>query len=286
MALPEHRTGTAPSGDVELFYRAFGRRGATPILIVHGLSFISYDWIGIADRLAAGREVVAMDMRGFGDSGWSADKKYGVGDFAGDCLALMDHLRWDRAILMGHSMGGRNATWCAAESPDRAAALVLVDYSPENAPAGSDRVATTVAGIPDRFASIEEGMAYFGADADAPAGAPVRLRYEAYLKPVDGGYIVKRDDFHRDRFRKLLAGAPADGGPDMWGALAKVACPILEVRGAASDMFAAATVERVKSTNENLTLVEVEAGHDVGGDNPEGLVAEVVKFLDRLERRS
>ena len=35
MALPTHRTGTATSGDVEIFYRAFGRKGATPILIVH-----------------------------------------------------------------------------------------------------------------------------------------------------------------------------------------------------------------------------------------------------------
>ncbi len=283
MALPAHRTGTTNSGDVEIFYRAFGRRGATPIMIVHGLSFISYDWIEIADRLARGREVAAMDMRGFGESSWSADKKYGVGDFAGDCLALMDHLGWDRAILIGHSMGGRNATWCAAENADRIAALVLVDYTPQNAPEGSNRVAATVAGVPDRFATIGDAMAYFGADADAPEDAPVRLRFEAYLKPVDGGYIVKRDDFHRDRFRKVLAGAPAASGPDMWGALAKVACPILEVRGLGSDMFAPETAERVKSANENLTLVEVEAGHDVGGDNPEALLAEIGNFLNGLE---
>ncbi len=283
MALAAHRTGTTASGDVEIFYRAFGRGRATPILIVHGLSFMSYDWIGIADRLARGREVAAMDMRGFGESSWSADKKYGVGDFAGDCLALMDHLGWDRAILIGHSMGGRNATWCAAENADRIAALVLVDYTPQNAPDGSNRVAATVAGVPDRFASIGDAMAYFGADADAPEDAPVRRRFEAYLKPVDGGYIVKRDDFHRDRFRKVLAGAPAASGPDMWGALAKVACPILEVRGLGSDMFAPETAERVKSANENLTLVEVEAGHDVGGDNPEALLAEIGKFLNGLE---
>ena len=164
MARPKHRTGTAVSGDVELFYRTFGGAGATPVLIVHGLSFFSYDWIAIADRLADGREVVAMDMRGFGDSSWSVSNSYAVADFAQDCINLLDHLGWDQAIVMGHSMGGRNATWCAAENPDRIRALVLVDYSPRNAPAGSNRVATMVAGAPDRFASIEAGMAYFGAD--------------------------------------------------------------------------------------------------------------------------
>ncbi len=133
MALPAHRTGTTNSGNVEIFYRAFGRKGATPILINHGLSFMSYDWIEIADRLARGREVAAMDMRGFGESSWSADKKYGVGDFAGDCLALMDHLGWDRAILVGHThpsagrghaagllRAGRRARRASARGPARA----------------------------------------------------------------------------------------------------------------------------------------------------------------------
>lgn len=280
MPLPEHRTGTVTSGDVELFYRAFGAKGATPILIVHGLSFFSYDWIGIADALSADREVVAMDMRGFGESAWSPSRAYGIDDFAGDCIALIDHLGWDRVILMGHSMGGRNSTWCAAANPDRVSALVLVDYSPRNAPAGSNRVATTVAGAPERFASVEEAMEYFGADGGAPG---VRERYDNYLKRVDGGFIVKRDTFHRDRFRKVVAGEGPAGGPDMWDALSRVACPIFEIRGTRSDMFAPETAEKVKSTNSRLTLVEVDAGHDVGGDNPEALLAEIGKFLAARE---
>ena len=280
MALPQHRIGTTPSGDVRIFYRAFGTSGATPILIVHGLSYFSYDWIAVADRLAAGREVAAMDMRGFGESTWSKDKNYAVGDFAQDCLNLMDHLGWRKAVLMGHSMGGRNATWCAAENPDRLAALVLVDYTPQNAPTGANRVATTVAGVPDHFASIAEGMAYFGADASDPAA---RARFEAYLDKRDGGYVVKRDTMHRDRFRKLLAGQAPGGGPDMWDALARVRCPILAVRGTRSDMFAEDTVGQVRSINRNITLVEVDAGHDVGGENPGALLAEVGKFLESLE---
>ena len=47
------------SGDVEIAFRRFGAPGRTPILIAHGLSYFSYDWIGPASRLAADREVVA-----------------------------------------------------------------------------------------------------------------------------------------------------------------------------------------------------------------------------------
>mgnify|MGYP001283316568 CR=1 FL=1 len=83
LTTPEHRTGTCESGDVTIHYRHFGSPGATPMLIVHGLSYFSYDWIGIAGELCGDREVVAMDMRGFGDSTWSPTQKYALDDFAG-----------------------------------------------------------------------------------------------------------------------------------------------------------------------------------------------------------
>src|SRR4029079_17803019 len=57
----DHRTATFSSGDVEISYRLFGKPGDTPIVIVHGLSYFSYDWIPMAAVLAADRQVAAMD---------------------------------------------------------------------------------------------------------------------------------------------------------------------------------------------------------------------------------
>jgi pimeloyl-ACP methyl ester carboxylesterase len=280
MSLAEHQTGTVKSGDVELFYRRFGAPGASPILILHGLSYFSYDWIGVASELAAaGREVVAMDMRGFGDSTWSPSESYGLADFAGDCIAVLDHLGWDRVNLLGHSMGGRNATWCAAENPDRINTLILCDYSPVNAKEGSMRVTRTVAGVPDSFASVDEALAYFGKDPGLAADHPCRLRMIAYLKQTRAGLIIKRDTYHRARFQAVLDGKGPAGGPDMWAKLAEVAAPTLVVRGTRSDMFAAENVQKVKDTNARITLVEVDASHDVAGEAPDALIAEVNKFL-------
>ncbi|MEK9646465.1 MAG: alpha/beta hydrolase, partial [Alphaproteobacteria bacterium] len=104
-------------------------------------------------------------------------------------------------------------------------------------------------------------------------------RMEAYLMPVDGGYAIKRDTFHRERFRKVLAGEGGGGGPEMWSKLAEVQCPTLVVRGARSDMFAEENVDKVKATNSNITLVQVDASHDVAGDAPDALIAEVNRFL-------
>jgi pimeloyl-ACP methyl ester carboxylesterase len=271
-----HRNGTCPSGDVTLFYRRFGAPGGTPVLILHGLSFFSYDWIGVAAELAAGREVVAMDMRGFGDSTWSPSRDYGVPTMAGDIVTLLDHLGWQRAILVGHSMGGRNASYCAANNPSRIAGLVLVDYSPENAPAGSKRVTDMVAGQPDVFGSVDEAMRYFG----VPKDSPKRARFEAYLRPVPGGVQVKRDLHFRDQFRRVKeTGERPKQGVDMWEVLGRLACPTLVVRGAQSDMFAPETVARVKAANARIRLAEVDGGHNVAGDNPQGLLAAIRPFI-------
>lgn len=274
-------TGTVANGDLTLFYRRFGAPGGTPILIVHGLSYFSYDWIPVAAGLASGgREAVAMDMRGFGDSSWSASHAYGVEDYAADCIAVADRLGWDRFVLMGHSMGGRNCVWCAAHYPERVAALVLCDYSPVNAPAGSRRVAETVAGTPDAFASVDDALEYFGKDRNLPPDDPRRRRMEAYLAKTVGGYAVKRDTFHRDRFRKALEGAAVAAGPDMWAALAAVRCPVLAIRGRRSDMFAAETVARVMNANSRISMAEIDAGHDLAGDAPEALIGEAAAFLE------
>lgn len=278
-AVLQHQTGKFRSGEVEIFYRLFGRAGRTPAVIVHGLSYFSYDWIDLAGELAIDRQIVVMDMRGFGDSGWSRD--YSVPAFAGDIVALLDHLGWEKAILIGHSMGGRNCTWCAAEYPDRVAGLMLLDWSPENAAAGLKRVTEKIGSTPDSFATVDEAMRFFKIDPQSPQGERKRARYEAYLRPVPRGFALKRDPHFRDQFRRALeTGERPKLGVDMWAALAKVACPIVELRGSRSDMFAAETVDKVMRANPRLKLVEVSSGHDVAGDDPAGFLGEARAFFD------
>ena len=244
---------------------------------MHGLSYFSYDWLDIAQALGSDREAVAMDMRGFGDSDWSPTKDYSVPSMAQDILNVLDQLGWKRAVLVGHSMGGRSTTFAAAKHPARVAGLALIDYSPENAPAGSKRVSQIVAGTPDRFASVDEAMSYFGSRN--------RERFTRYLKPVDGGYILKRDPYFRDQFRRLLeTGERPKLGVDMWQLLGEVRCPMLSMRGSRSDMYAAETVPKMKATNPRLQMVEVDAGHNIGGENPAGFLAAIRPFLSLLEK--
>jgi pimeloyl-ACP methyl ester carboxylesterase len=267
-----HSTGRARSGELSIFFRKLGNPGQTPIFIVHGLSYFSWDWLEVGELLAAEREVVAMDMRGFGDSDWSARKDYSVPAMAQDIVNVLDHLGWKRTLLIGHSMGGRSTTYVAARHPERVAGLALIDYSPEIAPEGAKRVTQIVANTPDRFASIEDAMRYFGQSN--------RTRFENYL---NADFALKRDPYFRDQFRS--AERPKLG-VDMWQLLGEVRAPILSMRGARSDMYAPQTKDKMQAANPRLQVVEVDAGHNIAGENPQGLVAALRAFSAALEGRS
>ena len=167
------------------------------------------------------------------------------------------------------SCGGRarshitgSTTFFSAKHPQRAAALALIDYSPDNAPAGTKRTTEIVGNTPDAFPSMEAARAYLGPKKSLE-------RYEHYLKNLS----VKRDPFFRDQFKKVLAGGERPKlGVDMWQVLGEVRCPVLSVRGKKSDMYAPETVAKMKAANPRLEVVEVDAGHDIAGENEAALV--------------
>ena len=265
-----HQTGRVRSGDLSIHFRRLGKRGLTPIAIVHGLQYFSWDWLAVAQALGAEREVLCMDMRGFGDSDWSAQKDYSVPSMAQDIVAVLDHVDWQRAILIGHSMGGRSTTYAAARQPARVSGLALIDYTPENAPAGTRRTTEIVGNTPDSFPSLEAARMYLG-----PKKAVER--YSFYLREDNGRFSLKRDPHFRDQFRKVLAGGERPKlGVDMWQLIGEVRCPILSVRGTRSDMYASETVTKMQAANPRLEVVEVDAGHDIAGEN-ECALLEVLK---------
>jgi esterase len=269
-------TGRVASGDAEIFYRKFGKSDRTPVLIVHGLSFFSYDWIPVASQIARDREVVAIDMRGFGESSWSPGRNYKLDHMSADVIAVLDALGWQKAVLMGHSFGGRVALATSGWKPERAAGLICVDFAPDLAPAGRRHVAERIGGQPDIFASIEEAIAYHH-DTDTPAR---RARWEAFMKKTDKGYVLKRDLNFRDNFKKALETGKSAPVPEfLWPMLANMKIPTLVIRATGSDMFAPETLDKVKSLNPRATVIELSGSHDLAGDNPNGLAAAVNEFL-------
>jgi pimeloyl-ACP methyl ester carboxylesterase len=97
----------------------------TPVILLHGFIFsIGPAWIagGLFDALSQTNRVVALDLRGHGQSGKPHDpKRYGL-EMIHDVLRLMDYLHFDKVHLVGYSLGGILACKClevAAQRPSR-----------------------------------------------------------------------------------------------------------------------------------------------------------------------
>ena len=219
------RNGRVNSGDVSLFYRAFGARGRTPILLMHGTNYFdSYDWIGVAEALASDREVASFDKRGFGETGWSPSKDYSVDANMGDMLAVIAELKWERPIVVGHSASGRLSISFAANFPDKISRLVVVDSGLAREEGGGARPA--VGNPPLVFETVEAAMAHFAKLSNPPRISHDRERALAALVKVEKGYMLKRDpDFQNtkpqgeganlpQRAPRCLAGARRRQVPD------------------------------------------------------------------------
>lgn len=98
-----------------------------PVLAVHGITASSRAWLEVAMRLSG--PVIAPDLRGRGGSG-GVPGPYGMAAHAADCVAVLDVLGVERAVVAGHSMGGFVASVLAHRHPARVARLVLVDGGP------------------------------------------------------------------------------------------------------------------------------------------------------------
>lgn len=112
----------APIAGGELFYESVG--SGPPLLLVSGLGGVGAFWRlqvrAFADRFT----VVTHDHRGTGRSA-KTNGGYTVDRMADDVLALMDHLRIERAAYAGHSTGGAIGQRLAVRTPARIAKLVL-----------------------------------------------------------------------------------------------------------------------------------------------------------------
>ena len=126
-----------------------GRRDdPEPILLLHGTSASLHTWEGWVKELARQRRVISLDLPGFGLTGPFPDGDYRVEHYTQFLLALLDHLRVDRVVLVGNSFGGQLAWRFALAHPERSARLVLVDAAGYPRNAESVPIGFRLAGIP------------------------------------------------------------------------------------------------------------------------------------------
>ncbi len=283
---PISRRVTGSQG-LDLHLLEWSREGV-PMLLVHGFGNEAHIWQDFAVEVAAYYRVLGLDQRGHGESGWPLHGEYEYPHFMADLDAVFENLSIERAVLVGHSLGGRVCMLYAGEHPEKVAGLVIVDSAPELDARGTTRIQMDVGQHRDpSFASVSEyeQMLLHNYPA-APPAVIANMAKHSLKQREDGRWILKMDPALRGAVGttetpEQLAEREKDTSQALWDALEKVACPSLVVRGAASDIMSADVADRMVEVlgDDSQLAVVPRAGHSVMTDNPAGFNEAVLGFV-------
>jgi pimeloyl-ACP methyl ester carboxylesterase len=123
--MPQYSERFFRSGTLRIHFRDWGNPDAPPLIIVHGLRDHSHSFDDLAEALSARFHVLALDLRGHGDS--ETTPYYAFGHFVLDVHNMVRALRLQDPVLIGHSMGGEVVAHYAGCFPDVPARLVIIE---------------------------------------------------------------------------------------------------------------------------------------------------------------
>ena len=240
-----------------------------PILLLHPNRTNARVWDFVVEHCALGKRFIAPDARGHGLSDYPL-QGYGYADYLDDLRALLDNLGIEKAHVVGAATGANLALLLASESPQRVASLVAVDPGVSLDPRLSLRVREQMV-REFRFSSLSE----------ARARMPFSDRWSEAMK----------DHYSSHSFRDVGAGTVESRyfppgvvetehllETPIWDRI-KVRCPTLVVRGAGSEVFPPANMQRLCALIPGAASAEIDADHRVSQDNPRALAALIDRFI-------
>jgi pimeloyl-ACP methyl ester carboxylesterase len=281
MAKPGYEDGYWYSADgLRLHFRDYpGDSGRAPVLCVPGLTRNARDFEGVAARLAGQRRVIAVDLRGRGESDYASDPySYVPPVYLQDLGALIAEHCVGPVVLFGTSLGGLMAMLLSLTLRPALAGVLLNDVGPVLGAEGMARIRSYV-GQDTRFASWDAAAQ---AIADNHAGAFPDYTQADWLvwahrmcRETEGGIAFDYDMGIAEPF-KLPQPEPAF---DLWPAFETLhGLPTALLRGERSDVLEAETASEMVKRLPMMELVTLpRIGHAPTLEEPEAAAA-----IDRL----
>ena len=173
---------------------------AGPILCIHGITANCRCWDVLAAALTPDCRVMAMDLRGRGQSEKPATG-YSLDHHLRDINCLLDDLQLERAVIMGHSLGAFIGLAYAAQYPQRTDRLILVDGGGDLSVEQFDKIFAGIKPALDRLGQIfPSADAYLDKMKQAPYLHPWTPAVESYcryeIEAADGGVRTNIDPAH------------------------------------------------------------------------------------------
>jgi pimeloyl-ACP methyl ester carboxylesterase len=249
-------------GGVAIHYEVHGHAGETPLLLTHGYGASAEMWAPNLAALGADRLVITWDIRGHGLSASPDDQAcYSQEASVADMAAILDACGHERAVLVGHSLGGYLSLSFHLAHPERVAALVLHSTGPGFK---QDDARDRWNDMAERFARRFErkGLAALDASPETAAGHHDALG----LARAARGILVQRD-------ASVIESLPT------------ISVPTLVVVGERDERFLAAADYQAARVPGARKVVIADAAHAANIERTEDFDRAVVGFLADVSRR-
>ena len=267
---------------VSIHYKQYGQ-GEPTFILLHGTLATTYTWHKVIDEFSAMGTVIVYDRPAFGltsrpmPGSWSGAGPYGHEQQADLLVSLMDALKIDKAILVGHSLGGAIAGLAAQKYPERVSTLILV--APGQTRHGVSSVAGWLFATPQmrhigpiflRNRVEEFGMDLYRNSYHDPEKI-TDVDIQAYSK------IFAIENFYRAIWELLVAARPLDAVVHY----EMISAPTLVITG---------DDDNVLGTENNIVLADIipqaelsiirQCGHIPQEECPQPFMDEIHKYLD------
>ena len=253
---------------MKLNYKIFG--SGPSLIILHGLFGMLDNWRSIARMLEGQYQCILVDLRNHGKSPRDGVMNYKV--MAEDILELMNDLKINHAVIMGHSMGGKVAMQFALSYPDRVDKLIVVDIAPKKYSSHHHAELDAIQSIEplrlkDRTEAEVTLTKYLGSDQ-----ATIQFLMKNLTRRNNGGFEWKANmPVLIAQYDQLMEGVTSSS---------PFTKPTLFIRGERSDSIRDQDWPLVLSLFPFARLVTISnAGHWVHADQPETLKDQVQAFI-------
>ena len=266
---------------MELYYRHLGE--GPPLIIVHGLYGSSDNWMNIARQLAEHYSVYLVDQRNHGESPHSAIHNYDA--MRDDLIGFMDRQGLAKAVLLGHSMGGKTVMHLAISEPGRVEALLVLDMSPFTCEPGRHSSQYSLhTGIINGMLEVDFTRVEKREDVEEQlAGSIQSSRIRSFLmknvvRNKDGSYRWRLNiEAIADEMDAIFAGLDTATQVEGQGS---TGYPVLFVRGELSDYISDDCILEIRQIFPAAEFATIPgAGHWLHVEQPDLLVKTIRYFL-------
>ena len=241
-----------------------------PILILHGLFGMLDNWKSFSRALESDFQTILVDQRNHGRSFHDPAMNYSL--MAEDVRDLMDSLGIAKAIILGHSMGGKTAMQFAKDYPERVDKLIVVDIGPQAYPSGHGFIFDALKQVPvDTLNSRTEAQEILAKTISEPS---IQLFLLKNLKRVSDSQYSWRMNVSaiENNYEKILSGIEIK---------TSLKVPTLFVSGTKSKYIREEDKKVIRNKFENVEFQEIETGHWVHAERLEELERGIRSFLGK-----